>query len=259
MNPGQLERLSEYLQKLRLFKSHERLEALLQHASEKELAYSDFLEQVLGEEVAAKTSKNVTMRTNMARFPFVKPLETFDFGYQPSIDRKQVQSLASCHFIEHGDNVVVLGPPGVGKTHLSVGLGLKAIEAGYRVFFTTAANLIAVLTKAHGEGRLEEKLKLYTTPRLLIIDEIGYLPIDRLGANLFFQLISRRYERGPMILTSNQSFGSWGDVFGDRVIATAILDRVLHHAITINIRGNSYRLKDKLKAGLVKPVEATTT
>ena len=175
----------------------ERLEALLQHAAEKELAYSDFLEQVLGEEVAAKTSKNVTMRTSMARFPFVKPLETFDFGYQPSIDKKQIQSLASCHFIEHGDNVVVLGPPGVGKTHLSVGLGLKAIEAGYRVFFSTAANLIATLTKAHGEGRLDEKLKFYVTPRLLIIDEIGYLPIDRLGANLFFQLISRRYERGP--------------------------------------------------------------
>lgn len=253
MNPAQLERLSEHLVKLCLFKSKERLEALLQHAAEKELAYSDFLEQVLGEEV----SKNVTMRTSMARFPFVKPLETFDFGYQPSIDKKQIQSLASCHFIEHGDNVVVLGPPGVGKTHLSVGLGLKAIEAGYRVFFSTAANLIATLTKAHGEGRLEEKLKLYTTPRLLIIDEIGYLPIDRLGANLFFQLISRRYERGPMILTSNQSFGAWGEVFGDRVIATAILDRLLHHAVTLNIRGNSYRLKEKLKAGLVRAEETT--
>ena len=145
------------------------------------------------------------------------------------------------------------------KSHLAVGLGLKAIERGYRVFFATAAGLIAALTKAATEGRLDERLKVYTVPRLLIIDEIGYLPIDRAGVNFFFELISRRYERGPMILTSNQSFGSWGDVLGDRVIATAILDRVLHHAITINIRGNSYRLKDKLKAGLVKPVEATTT
>ena len=127
------------------------------------------------------------------------------------------------------------------------------------MLFATAAGLITALMKAAAEGRLEERLKVYTVPRLLIVDEIGYLPIDRAGANLFFQLISRRYERGPMILTSNQSFGSWGDVFGDRIIATAILDRVLHHAITINIRGNSYRLKDKLKAGLVKPVEATTT
>ena len=251
-SPAQIERLGEHLRKLRLLKSGERLEALLQHAAAQELPYAEFLEQVLGEEVAAKASKNIAMRTAMARLPFVKPLETFDFGYQPSIDRKQVQTLATCHFIEHGDNVIVLGPPGVGKTHLAVSLGLKAIENGYRVLFTTAANLIAVLTRAHAEGRLDEKLKVYATPRLLIIDEIGYLPIDRLGANLFFQLISRRYERGPMVLTSNQSFSAWGDVFGDRIIATAILDRLLHHAVTLNVRGNSYRLKDKLKAGLIR-------
>lgn len=257
--PAQLERLGEHLRKLRLLKSGERLEALLQHAAANELPYAEFLEQVLGEEVAAKTSKNIAMRTSMARFPFVKPLETFDFSYQPSIDAKQVQQLASCHFIEHGDNVIVLGPPGVGKTHLAVSLGMKAIEAGYRVLFTTAASLIEKLTKAHAEGRLEDKLKLYTAPRLLIIDEIGYLPIDRVGANLFFQLISRRYERGPMVLTSNQSFGAWGEVFGDRVIATAILDRLLHHAVTMNIRGNSYRLKDKLKAGLVRPQDDSSS
>ena len=250
--PAQLERLGEHLLKLRLQKSAERLEAMLQRAAAEDLPYADFLEQVLGEEVAAKTAKNISMRTAMARFPFVKPMETFDFGYQPSIDKRQVMTLASCHYIEHGDNVIVLGPPGVGKTHLAVSLGMKAIEAGYRVLFTSAAHLIAALAKALAEGRLDEKLKFYTTPRLLIIDEIGYLPIDRTGANLFFQLISRRYERGPMILTSNQSFGAWGDVFGDRVIATAILDRLLHHAVTLNIRGNSYRLKEKLKAGLLR-------
>lgn len=255
MNVGQCERLQESLTRLRLFKSRERLEALLQAASSEDLNYADFLDRLLGEEVASKTQKNITMRTSLARFPFVKSLEHFEFGYQPSVDKKQIMTLATCHFIEHGENVVILGPPGVGKTHLAVGLGLKAIEHGYRVLFTTAAAMIATLSRALAEGRIEEKLKVYAVPRLLIIDEIGYLPIERVGANLFFQLISRRYEKGPMILTSNRSFGAWGEVFGDRVIATAILDRVLHHAITINIRGNSYRLKEKLKAGLIRTEE----
>lgn len=258
MTPVQLERLQGHLQRLRLFKSRERLEALLQEATAKELAYADFLDVMLTEEVTAKTSQNITMRTALARFPFVKSLETFDFSYQPSVDRKQIQTLSTCHFLEHGENLIILGPPGVGKTHLSVGLGLKAIEHGYRVLFTTAAAMIATLTRALAEGRLEDKLKVYTVPRLLLVDEIGYLPIDRAGANLFFQLISRRYERGPMILTSNQTFGSWGEVFGDPVIAAAILDRLLHHAITLTIRGQSYRLKDKLKAGLMKPAETLT-
>jgi DNA replication protein DnaC len=154
--------------------------------------------------------------------------------------------------------VILLGPPGVGKTHLAVGLGLKAIQHGYRVLFTTAAAMLATLTKGLSENRLEEKLKLYTVPRLLLIDEIGYLPIDRQGANLFFQLISRRYERGPVILTSNQSFANWGEVFGDRVIATAILDRLLHHGITVTIRGDSYRLKENIKDGRLKGAEATS-
>src|SRR2546426_2430330 len=204
MNPVQLERLGEQLQRLRLFKSRERIEALLQEATAQELGYADFLDRLLTEEVSSKTAKNVTMRTSLARFPFVKGLETFDFTYQPSIDKKQIQTLSSCHFIEHGENVLLLGPPGVGKTHLAVGLGLKAIECDYRVLFTTAAGIIATLTKALTQGRLEEKLKLYTVPRPLLVDQIGYLPIDQSGANLFFQLISRRYEKGPMILTSNQ-------------------------------------------------------
>lgn len=168
MNIVQLERLGEQLQRLRLFKSRERLDALLQEAAAKELSYADFLETVLTEEVAAKTAKNITMRTSLARFPFVKGLEVFDFAYQPSLDKKQVTTLANCHFIEHGENVVILGPPGVGKTHLAVGLGLKAIERGYRVLFTTATALIATLAKALHESKLDDKLKAFTMPRLLI-------------------------------------------------------------------------------------------
>jgi len=142
--------------------------------------------------------------------------------------------------------------PGVGKTHLAVALGIKACEQGHRVLFTTAMALLATLGKALAEHRLEERLKLLVQPQLLIIDEIGYLPIDRHGATLFFQLISRRYEKGSILLTSNQSLAAWGDVFGDPVIATAILDRLLHHSVTINIKGESYRLREKRKAGLLK-------
>jgi len=257
MRDPQLIRLQEQLGHLQLFTLQTRLASLLQEASAQEVSDADFLDRLLTEEGAAKSEQYVTMRTVMARFPYRKTLESVDFGLQPSVDRKKLQELAACRFSEHGDNGVFLGPPGTGKPHLAIALGLNAMQQGYRTLFTAALPLIATLTTAYADNRLEERLKQYYVPKRLSIDESGDSPIDRHGAHVFFPLISRRYERGAIILTSNQSVGQWADVFGDPSLATAIRDRLLHHSHVLNIQGDSYRLKETQQAGLLKKAPVT--
>jgi DNA replication protein DnaC len=244
--------LKEKLSKLGLFKMEVILDYIAEDATKGNLTYAEFLDRLVEEELLDKADKLYRTMLRFARFPYIKMLEDFDFSFQPSIDERKIKELSTLSFIDNGENIMFLGPPGVGKTHLAVGLGLKVAERGMRVHFTTLLDMIASLIKAYAEGKLEERMKFLTSPRLLIIDEVGYLPLDKHGSSLFFQLICRRYEKGSIIITSNKSYSDWGDIFAsDSVIASAILDRLLHHSTTINIKGDSYRLKDKLKAGLV--------
>ncbi|MEW6686416.1 MAG: IS21-like element helper ATPase IstB, partial [Candidatus Edwardsbacteria bacterium] len=207
----------------------------------------EFIEGLVEEEIAFKTEKSIKHKLNRAKFPYIKTLDTFDFSFQPSISKKKILELTNLSFIDRKENVIFLGPPGVGKTHLAIAVGVKACEAKYPVLFCTANELIAQLTSSLADRTLNDELKRLTRLPLVIVDEIGYLPIDQLGANLFFQFITSRYEKGSVIITSNKSFSAWGQIFTDSVLATAILDRLLHHANVINIKGESYRLKDRKK------------
>jgi len=245
------------LEKLKLEHLESQLQTVCEQAAQQELDYQSFLAQALGVEWQGRHQRGIEARLRQARFPCVKTLEQFDFDFQPSLDRRQVRELAGVSFVERSHNVVILGPPGVGKTHVAVALGVKAVEAGYSVLFLTLESLMTRLVKAQSENRLEPSLKLLGYPKLLIIDEIGYLPLSRLEASLFFRLIVRRYERASLIVTSNKSFLDWGEVFNDHVLATAILDRLLHHATTLNIKGESYRLKEKRRAGLLGRAKPT--
>ncbi|MGE5560604.1 MAG: IS21-like element helper ATPase IstB [Chloroflexota bacterium] len=249
MNP--VERLKNDLSGLGLKDAADALDQVLDSASKTKLPYADFLIELLARELAVRRERYLKARTRLAHLPFHKRLEDFDFSYQPSLDEGQIRELATLSFAEQAHNVILLGPPGVGKTHIAVALGLKGVENGMGVYFVTAQALTEDLRQAHAENRLERRLRVYLAPKILIVDEVGYLPFDALGATMLFQLVSARYERGSVILTSNKGFAQWGEVFPDPIIATAILDRLLHHSHVINIRGDSYRLKDKRRAGFI--------
>jgi DNA replication protein DnaC len=243
--------LTALLNKLKLDHLEAQLDAVCEQAAQRQQDYKTFLVQALDTEWQGRHQRGIETRLRQARFPWIKTLDQFDFDFQPSLDRRQVRELAGLSFVERAHNVIVLGPPGVGKTHLAISLGVKAVEAGYSVVFLTLEALMTRLTKAVNENRLERSLQQRVYPKGLIIDEVGSLPLNRLEASLFFRLVVRRYERASLIITSNKSFLDWGEMVNDPVLATAVLDRLLHYSTTLNIKGESYRLKEKRRTGLL--------
>jgi DNA replication protein DnaC len=221
------------------------VDRLAERARSENWSHEEFLAACLQREVAAREAHGGEGRIRSARFPARKSLEEFDFDHQRSLKRDTITHLGTLDFITAKENVVFLGPPGTGKTHLSIGLSIRACQAGHRVAFATAAEWVARLAESHHAGKLQDELiKLGRIP-LIVIDEVGYIPFEAEAANLFFQLVSARYERASLIVTSNKPFGRWGEVFGDDVVAAAMIDRLVHHAVVISLKGDSYRLKDR--------------
>ena len=241
--PSMLDRIRGDLVGLRMPRALEALDHIVRRLEQGEIGALEAIDVLLAEELTLRENSRIKTALRMGRLATIKTLAGFDFSFQPSLDRDRILTLAQLGFITRGEVVHFLGPPGTGKSHLATALGVEAVKAGRSVYFCTLADLLGQLARAEREGRLQDRLRFFCRPALLIVDEIGYLPVVPGGGNLFFQLVNARYERGAMILTSNRGFAEWGEVFGDPVVATALLDRLLHHAVVVQIEGSSYRLR----------------
>ena len=254
MTPGPLpdaplERIRRHLVGLRMPRALETLDAVVEQLERGQIGAIEAIDTLLAEELTVREGRRIKAALQMARLATIKTIGGFDFSFQPSLYRNRIMALASLDFVDKHEVVHLIGQSGTGKSHLAVALGVEAVRAGRSVYFSPLADILDSLAKAEREGHLRERIRYLCRASLLIIDEIGYLTVGSIAGNLFFQLVNARYERGAMILTSNRGFSEWGEVFGDPVIATALLDRLLHHAVVVQIEGSSYRMRQH--AGLL--------